>query len=289
MTEHVEWTKVNSLTTPGDENVKFKPSDAPVLSEAETREAVKNLRVSHNYPAIERRLNDPELAGQRYGLVSFVPAKGATPNSQGVYGFAKLRGNFNTEEDANDRAEYLIRNVDSYHHIYTLYVGQPFPLTTSSDFSAEVKSVDISKEATEAYNEDVKKKREKEKKEIEEIKEREKKLLEDVEKPVDERKEEHYVTLRVKKAQLTWTYVETLKKIRQMQTLIAKTMIEIDEIDEKEPTLKDLFFTRYKQARDEAGIPVDSKSVNESFVKFMVEDIELPEIKQLYTELKETQ
>ena len=30
---------------------------------------------------------------QRIGLLSFVPAKGATPNSKGIYGFAKMRGN----------------------------------------------------------------------------------------------------------------------------------------------------------------------------------------------------
>lgn len=284
---HAEWRSTNSLSTPADVSDKFKPDNTlPPLSSEQTVQAVNDLLVKNNYPCVERRLNDPELNGQRYGLVSFVPAKGATPNSQGIYGFAKLRGNFNTEDDANDRAEYLIRNIDSYHHIYTTYVGQPFPLTTTSDFSSEVKSIDIRKEVTDAYNEDVKNKREKEKKEIEEIKEREKKLLEDVDKPVDEKKEEEYVTLRVKKAQLTWSYIETLKKIRQMQTLIAKTMIQIDELDEKDPHLKDLFYTRYKQAREEAGIPIDDSKLNESFVKFMVEDIKLPEIQQLYQELK---
>ena len=45
----------------------------------------------------------------------------------------KVRGSYETEDEADARAETLIRTVDSYHKIFTAFVGKPFPATTSSD------------------------------------------------------------------------------------------------------------------------------------------------------------
>ncbi|NBT86524.1 MAG: hypothetical protein EBT45_08565, partial [Alphaproteobacteria bacterium] len=112
----------------------------------------------------------PVLDMQKIGLVSFVPAKGAKPNDRGIYGFAKLRGNFANEAEANERAEFLIKTHDSYHQIYHTYVGRPFPITSSSDYSKEINRVELNKQMTEAIGQDVKEKREKEQREIEEIK-----------------------------------------------------------------------------------------------------------------------
>ena len=60
---------------------------------------------------------------QNIGLISFVPAKGATPNDNGVFGFAKLRGNFSTNIDMvihNNEAEIspLILKVFSDERFY---------------------------------------------------------------------------------------------------------------------------------------------------------------------------
>jgi hypothetical protein len=283
----------STLTTPSDRNPdkKFQiNTGAPALTPEQTAEAVKDLNVTsyvERYMSVERNFADPVLELQRIGLISFVPARGAKPNDEGIYGFAKLRGNFATETEANARAEYLIRNHDSYHQIYHTYVGRPFPLTTTSDFSKEVFSVDIQRQAVNAISDEVKRKREKEQKDIEEIKDRERQLLEDV-KREEEPTDDHYTTLRVKKAQLAWTYLETHKKLKQMCVSIAKARKEIEDLDEKYPELKNKYFNKYMDARKQAGLSTDRASVDTSFMKYLVEDAVIPEVDAEYKKLYET-
>jgi hypothetical protein len=120
--------------------------------------------------------------------------------------------------------------------------------------------------------EDVKEKKDQEKKDIEDIKQREQKLLEDVKKtPEDVDVEEKYTTARVKKAQLIWTYLRSLEKIEEMKTLIVNARNVVKEMDEQNPEFQKTYFERYKKARDSAGVPLEDNS----FVKYMVEDVEL--------------
>lgn len=135
-------SKESSLTTPDDRdlNNKWKPDlKTRILNEEEIEVAMTELNNTdfvNKFPKVDRTYADPVVNLQKYGLLSFVPAKGAKPNDNGVFGFAKLRGNFDSEMECNQRAEYLIRNVDSYHQIYHVYVGRPFPITSSSKYSA---------------------------------------------------------------------------------------------------------------------------------------------------------
>jgi hypothetical protein len=185
----------STLTTPSDRKgntIQTLNGNAPVLTDDQTKLAMQELNQTayvQKFPQVERRFADPPVDLQKIGLFSFVPAVGAKPNEQGLFGFAKLRGNFATEHEANLQAEKIVREVDSYHQIYHTYVGRPFPVTLSSEFSKEVERVDIRKEMSQSISADVKEKREKEQREIEEIKQREKELLEDVsraEEPTDD-------------------------------------------------------------------------------------------------------
>jgi hypothetical protein len=282
--------KESTLTSPSDRNTtsefRLDQNVAP-LTDVQVSDAMKELNVSsyvERFPQVERRYADPPVELQKVGLISFVPAKGATPNEKGVYGFAKLRGNFASEQEANEQAERLIRNVDSYHQIYHTYVGRPFPLTQSSEYSKEVNQVDLQKEMASAMSDDIRKKREKEQKDIEEIKNREKELLEDVKK-TEENRDDHYTTLRVKKAQLTWTYAETEKKMKQMAGVIAKTRYELEELDRTHPELKDLYFNKYMDARRQAGLSTDKIDAGNNFIKYMVEDLHLPAVEAEYQRL----
>jgi hypothetical protein len=287
MENHKEWRKENTLTAPSDRNSDSKfqlEADVPELTNEQLKQAMKDLNNTsfvENYPQVERRFADPPLQFQKIGLISFVPAKGAKPNEQGVYGFAKLRGNFASDEEASEHAERLVRNVDSYHQIYHTFVGRPFPLTTTSDYSKEVHRVDLQKEASSAISDDIRKKREKEQKDIEEIKNREKELLEDVKK-TEENRDDHYTTLRVKKAQLTWTYVETEKKLQQMAGLIAKARYELEQLDKNYPELKDTYYNKYLEARRQAGLSTDKVETAQNFIKYMVEDVTIPAVDQEY-------
>lgn len=288
--------KETALTAPSDRNrdIPYKTTPGlPPLNENETKAAMEELNINtyvKRFPNIERRYADPAVDLQKIGLISFVPAKGATPNDKGVFGFAKLRGNFATELEANERAEFLIRNIDSYHQIYHTFVGRPFPITLSSDYSKEVSRVDLRKEMTKDISYDVKSKREKEEQDIEDIKRREQELLSEA-----KRKEENpndpelvldeYITLRVKKAQLTWTYLETEKKMKEMVSILAKTKKDIEEMERKNPENKEKYFEKYMKSREKANLDLETHKDN--FIKYMVEDFELPAVDEEYKKLSQ--
>lgn len=270
----------SSLTTPQDRdlNNKWKPDlSASPLTNTEAEHAMNDLNKTefiHKYPKIDKTYQDPVIPMQNIGLISFIPAKGATPNEHGIFGFAKLRGNYATELESNQRAEYLIRNVDSYHQIYHTYVGRPFPITNSSEFSAVTDEIDMKKEAATAMSNSVRDKKEVEQQQIKEIKEREKQLIdesknEDVD-PYDE-----YITQRVKKSQLMFTYLEHQKKMTEIKDIVIKTREIIKEMDEKYPQFQHSFYDKYMKAREEAGIKESKEEAADNFIKFLVEEVDL--------------
>ena len=274
--QHPEWEKENTLTAPSDRDPvnKFRGDQgAPALSESEVVSAIKaldNTSFTEKFPKVERRFADPPVHMQNIGLISWVPAKGSTPNEQGIYGFAKLRGNFQTETEASEKAEFLIRNVDSYHQIYHAHVGRPFPLTNSSKYAAETSEIDIRKSITDSVSSNIKNKKDEEQRVADEIKDREKELMEDTgEKSVDD-PFETYITLKVKKAQITWTYIETQKKIQEMKDIIIKTRKELDVLDDSNAEFNKNYYSKYIQARRKAGLTEQENQDN--FMKFMVED-----------------
>lgn len=275
--------KESSLTSPEDRdlNNKWKPDQSsPPLTNDEANiaiETLNNTAFTDKFPKIDKTYSDPAIALQNIGLISFVPAKGATPNENGVFGFAKLRGNFASEMEANQRAEFLIRNVDSYHQIYHTYVGRPFPITISSSYSAETTEVDIRKETTKTISSSIKEKKEKEQQEVREIKEREELLLAESKRDSPD-EYENYITLRVKKAQLSFTYLEHLKKLDEIKNIIVKTREEVSKMDLENPTFKDTYYEKYMKAREEAGIKESTEERQDNFIKFLVEDAVLPGI-----------
>lgn len=284
---HPEWEKENSLTAPEDRDRdnRWRPEQgAPQLTNEEVNSALKELNnnsFTTKFPRVDRTYADPPPPLQSIGLLSFVPAKGAKPNKSGVYGFAKLRGNYATEQEADQRAEFLIRNVDSYHQIYHTYVGRPFPMTASSNYSAETNEIDIRKEMTESISNDVKQKKQDELKTVQEIKKREEELLADTKKeevdPYDE-----YITLRVKKAQLSWTYLEHVNKIKEIKDIIMRTRKEIEKLEEDNSEYKEKYYDKYMTARKESGFKDTPEEMEANFLKFLVEDAQLPGIDETF-------
>jgi hypothetical protein len=270
----------SSLTTPQDRDLtnKWKPQQhEPPLSTEETDAAMKVLNVTDftdKFRSVDRTYADPQIPLQTIGLISFYPAKGATPNENGVFGFAKIRGNYATELEASQRAEFLIRNVDSYHPVFHTYVGRPFPITTSSKYSAETDEIDIKKEATKAISTSIKDKKDEELKTIREIKEKEEKLLAEAKKEEVDPYEE-YITQRVKLAQLQWTYLEHQRKMTEVKEIVIKTREVVKQMDIDYPEYKDSYYEKYMNARKEAGIVESSSDTQANFIKFLVEDAEL--------------
>jgi hypothetical protein len=273
-----------SLTTPGD-GPKFKPETAPPLSDPELVDAVSELNVqtfTNKFPKVDRNYADPPINLQTYGLVSFIPAKGATPNKRGIYGFAKLRGNFATEIESNQRAEMLIKECDSVHTIYHTYVGRPFPLTTSKDYASETSEVDIRKDTTESVSAAIKDQKAEDKKKAEEIKSRERELMEDVsgDRPQEDIDLDEYITLNVKKAQLAWTYLEHIKKIKEIKGVMMNTRKAIVEADGVHPTFREMFFQKYTDAREKSGLTtsLEEDAKRDGFMRYLIEDVKLPGI-----------
>ncbi len=278
-----EQERATSLTAPLD-----RPADgawrsdlgAPPLTEPEVREAMSalsNTDFIRKFPRLERRFADGPIPLQKIGLISFVPAKGAVPNADGMFGIAKLRGNYDNPIESSERAEIIIREGDSYHTIFHAYVGRPFPITASSKWSAETDEVDIQKAITTTVSADIKKKKKDEQKEVEQLKEREQALRDDVER--DDDPYETYITLKVKHAQLAWTYLEHHKKMEEVRDIIKKTRLEVSALDAEYPTYKDSYYEKYMTARREAGFADTSEEVaQDNFMKFLVEDVKLPDI-----------
>ena len=209
----------NTLTVPNDRDKEHKfDFNKPVLTDEQTSAAIKDLVKTDGlvvYPKEERAFCDPEIDDQDYCLVSFIPSVKAQPDKDGVFGMMKIRGTYNSLEKCDKRSEYLIKNIDSVHKIFYAGVGKPFPITVSSNFSKDITKVEIQKKIVE----EIQSKEEKEKQEIADIKKREQEIIQqnkEINKPVIDPLEE-YITLRVKKAQLTYTYVNTMKKLNDIK------------------------------------------------------------------------
>ena len=82
---------------------------------------------------------------------------------------------------------------------------------------------------------------------------------------------EEYINMNVRRSQLLWTYVETMKKIKQMKNSYDEAIEIIKKYDETEPTFKENYKEKYYSARREAGIQDDE----ESFLKYLNLDLDV--------------
>ena len=104
------------------------------------------------------------------------------------------------------------------------------------------------------------------------MKQREEQLLaESKREPGDVDPFDTYITLKVKKAQLSWTYLEHEKKMAEVRTILRGTKKTLDEMDAEFPDFRQQYFQKYIDARKAAGFE-DSKITEDNFMKFLVED-----------------
>jgi hypothetical protein len=273
----------DSLTSPRDRD-HAQPvlrRNAPPLTDDETAEAcavkVRNLK----FPEIDRQYADPPLMNQRIVLVSFIPAKGARPDEDNIYGMMKVRGVFATEDEANERAEMLIRNHDSYHEIYHAFVGRPFPVTNADGYEKELQTIDIRQKTVKLISEDILNKKRTEEKEIRDMHDKEKKLLAESKRAKENLPEdpyEAYITDQVKRAQLIWTYRETMKKCLQMKDVIATVNQTITDTESEHPGFLSQYKEKYMTARRDAGLKDENEE--ENFIKYLGVD-QIPTLDEL--------
>lgn len=268
----VAMSRQTSLTSPADKVSDVTRFDiTPSLIPSEIAAAKPKLVIPFFRP-VERKFIDPPIPQQNFCIHSFVPAKGATPDPDGVFGMIKCRGTFNTLEEADQRSTEIIEKVDSIHKCHIAKVGHPFPMTLNAKFASEQKEIDLKEKTEKVMVSDLKEQSSDKKKEIQEIKEREKMLLQDAksDNPLDT-----YIMNRVKRAQLVWTYLQNTTKLKSIFETIKKTEQEILGADIEHPEFKDDYKVRYTQAREESGIPDE----DDSFIRYLdLSDVKLPKI-----------
>lgn len=265
---------MHSLISPHDYRTQ-EFEDKSSFTDQEVQILKDKLNIDIRDYQTETYFCDPSIFNQQIGLVSFVPSKGATPDKDGFYGMMKIRGNYVNEEEANIKAEDLIRNVDSYHEIFHCKVGKPFPITNSTNFSEEIKEIDIKKKATEIISEDILGKKKEVKEELKDVKEREKNLLNESKDALEGKAMDpydEYIMMHVRRSQLLWTYKEATEKIEKMKQSYVDSIKRIKELDMENPEFKDSYKEKYMEARESAGLKNDDKE--KSFIQFMNYDLE---------------
>jgi len=266
----------SSLTTPSDKEVdgKMVPNRGLPLSYEQTDIAMKELVTTSyidEFPKVERRYADPRVDLQTVALFSFVPAVGSKPNENGIYGFAKIRGSYPSKKEALEATEDLIRKHDSYHKVFLAYVGRPFPVTLSSDFSESSDKINVKDDQKNSFSQAIKKKREEERKLADELDERKKQLEDEHLENKDENPQDYYNNLYVKRAQIKYQQTLAHKQVTHMKESIEKIGYEIKELDkDDEDKFKALYETFDKSYKDSK---VDMKTMKESFMGELAKDI----------------
>ena len=209
------------------------------------------------FPRTRKLRKDPELAGQKYSIVSFMPAPDALPDHQGCFGSIKVRGNFDSVSEAEQYGEYLIRNYDNYTDYDLVRVGVEVPLMIDNTvYTKETREIDIRAKTDEISNSYRNKKKAEEKKQREEVEERHRKLVN----PSTEEAEmeavtdlEFYTTLRTKKAHCLWTIDEAKKKMIEAEETAVKMTKQIADLDAKFPTYHKDYITQYDKGLKAIG------------------------------------
>lgn len=273
-------TKPSTLTAPWDSGTP-PPISNDKLTSTEVTAAMSELSVdtfTKKFRVQEQRHNDSIISDQVIGLFSFIPSKGAKPDEKGVYGFAKLRGNYRTEEDATARARDLVE-TDSTHTIYHTYVGCPFPVTTDiKQFIGDHDIVNIGNESDVATAEALRGKKADESRRKKELQDRTTELYKDAaaELPQEKIDENEYITQQVKKANLTYVYIDFLRKLQKVKSLIESSRTVCQQLDKDHPEMRESHFDIYKESRVKVGLEVDDEEIRKGFMKYMIEDVELP-------------
>jgi len=240
---------------------------------------------------LNRRYLDPPVEGQKFGLLSFIPAQGAVPNQKGFYGYVKLRGNYATEKEVILRENEIINKVDSSNHVFTCQVGHPVPLVVEG--YAQVKNpIDVKKVTEQDMNQNIKAKAEETKAQIKEIKDVEHELRREAEEGPDPL--DTYTTLRNKLAIHRWMLKEHERKMKEIEGHRDRCIVDLIKTLEKHPEYEDLHLKRYLEIRAQKGFRDEEVAAGSftsmSFIKHPIiwddEKVDLSEVEHIIPKVK---
>ena len=254
---------------------RSSPARAPLTPE-QFQAARADLLDTHfaqlQYPKTMKSRVDPAIPRQRWCLVSWIPSQKATPDADGCYGIMKVRGSFETQHEAEEWGDKLIRDHDSYSEVSVVRVGMEFPLfQDDSMYTCATREIDIRQKADDIQKANFREKRDKEAKEMKNIQDRRQKLIdgdhqEEKDKSVDDI--DLYIQLRVKKANAMQATDEAQKTLETAKEIIRKTDTVLEKIEREHPDYKDEYLERYKRALGAVG----SNPRDNELIKYMIKD-----------------
>jgi hypothetical protein len=268
------------------------PTNEPSLSNEEVRVAKDKLVKSVNeFPRVNRRFVDPPKAGDpKFALFSYIDYPDVDMNKfldeiqdslnpkykkqladlkarrQLVKGVGKIRGAYVTQQEAETRAEEIVRDIDSTNSVFTCIVGVPFPLVTEG-MSEEVSEIDLQQQTEHAIAQNVRKQRQKDQKEMEDIKRREEELMRNAEKDPNADDEDNYIAQRVKLAHLRYSIEQHVKKHAECVENEKKVVEWLVDMKSRNPEFEEKYMEKYMAGRKAAHIPDDHDP--EGFMKYM--------------------
>lgn len=218
----------------------------------------------------DRRYIDESIPGQTYALTTFCPMPNVEPDANGFFGVEKIRGVFQTVEEAEEYAKKLIYH-DSVNKICVVKVGEPFPLTMRSDLTKRVEEVDVRNETTNAISKNIKKMAAEEAKGSKEMAKRARETLN----PPKETPIMRYTTLKQKQAIQATQYRSTLKQAEEIRRLCVATRAEIEKMEKKNKTLEKRYIKTWVEGRKKSGIKITEDDAKSELVLAMKNDIDV--------------
>lgn len=262
----------------------------PSLSKEDFEEAKNQLVKKGSFPKINRRFVDPPREGEpKFALFSYVDCPDIKLTSflndlkenispematrleeiqnthRLVKGVAKIRGAFLTQQEAQIRAEEIVRDVDSTNSVFTCVMGVPFPLV-SEGMAEQLSEIDLQRETEHAISQNVRSKRCREEKEINELKRREKELLADVEKDPNTDDIDNYTDQRTKLAHIRYfisQFEEKHAKYLENEKNCVKWLLDMKS---RHPEYEEQYMERYREGLRKAHI---EEGKEHDFIKFM--------------------
>lgn len=254
------------------------PENTQPLTQEELESAKKELSF-HPYPVFNKKFSDNFIKKNdpQYALFSFIPRHNKPlftlhkeirhllsidqlkrmdyimDDEKYIHGVAKIRGAYNTLQDAEDASDKIIQNVDSTNSVFICNMGEPFPLVIKG-FAEEVKKIDVRNIIEQHMIENIRQKRTREQKEIEHIKQREQQLTQPVEESPYISDLDNYITMRVGLANTRFEKDKLKQKGIESADREKQYISKLLETEKKNPNFEKEYMDRYMAGRKSVGL-----------------------------------
>ncbi len=208
------------------------------------------------YPKIVRGDNDPYIPGQQYGLVSFILFD--TPRrfeGKPIYGFVKLRGNYDSSEVAKAKADKIILEFDSKYQVRAAPIGQYVPITDNDRVVQDLIDVRESEKEIHLRDNAIKQKEKEIERQAREIREAEEKCRNGPDEYDDQESIRFYTMKRVTEMRVREACEAQLTKFAQLQKTLGETRLLLKKLEAKHVDYPCEWIGVYNDERAKSGLP----------------------------------